>query len=189
MASKKKHPHRKPLLGLTPKSVIEEMTREANVKKLRNVRGESEVEEGTVLQEARSPGSGEAREGRLSPAAGSADAGRGGGGESPTVSDAAGGASSEAFSAQLSRVLKRLLGEKAPAIEGVFGNVTNAEALAAVIQAAALSGKQWACEFWRDMAEGKPVRAAQQDNSEMEVEDQLDRVSLAALNRMAEKKD
>ncbi len=186
-AKKKNHPHRKPLVGLTPRSVIEDMAREAN-EKLRNVRNRTSVEEGSVLQEARSPATGEAGERGVSPAIGGANSGRGSGGEPATVSDTAGSAGGEAFSAQLSRVLKRLLGEKAPAIEGVFGNVTNAEALAAVIQKAALDGKQWACEFWRDMSEGKPVRGAQIDTSELEVESQLDRVSLAALNRMAEKK-
>lgn len=181
--AKKKHPHRRPLLGLTPASVVAEMARSAHGK-LRGVRGETPVEERAVLPASRESGAGEAGAVRI-PGADS-------GGEA--VSDASRSSGGDAFSAQLSRVLKRLLGERAPAIDGIRqsalgGWPTNAEALAAVIQGAALEGKQWACEFWRDMAEGKPVRAAQQDNSELEVENQLDRVSLAALNRLSEKKD
>jgi predicted HAD superfamily phosphohydrolase len=85
-----------------------------------------------------------------------------------------------------------MLGEVPPRelmdLEGVAHAGTNAEALAAVVMAEALKGKQWAIECVRDQTEGKPVRAAQVNNSGEEVEEMLDRVSAMRLNTLAGKK-
>lgn len=85
-----------------------------------------------------------------------------------------------------------MLGEVPPPellnTEDVGRVATNAEALAAVILAAALKEKQWAVEMVRDQTEGKPVRAAQIDNSDHETEVMLDRVSQAQLNQIAKGK-
>jgi hypothetical protein len=82
-----------------------------------------------------------------------------------------------------------MLGEKPPAelldVDGVGRAATNAEMLGAVVMREAHAGKQWAIELIRDQTEGKPVRAAQVNNSDGEVEDMLDRVSQARLNDIA----
>lgn len=84
-----------------------------------------------------------------------------------------------------------MLGEAPPAAlmdDPAIGRAaTNAELIGAVVMREAHAGKQWAIEMVRDQTEGKPVRAAQVNNSEGEIEDQLDRVSAAALNRLAKK--
>ena len=173
----------KKIPGLTPDSIVREMKEAANGKRVRSLRSRDK-EERPVLPEARetapdSPGAG-----------GIFGATEGTGSGRPPVPDAAGDSGSEAtFRAQLSRVLKRMLGESPPpALMRDLGltTATNAELLAAVVQREAFAGKQWACEFWRDMAEGKPVRAAQQNNSEMEIEANLDRISMASLNKLTE---
>lgn len=172
------HKRRKPIPGLTPAALIEEMKKVANGKSVRNVRS-SHREEEPVLPGTREEGTGEARRTRIF----GESEGTGGGGAA--VSDAS--ASESSLKTQLSRVLKRMLTEIATSEDGDGGVVTNAERLAAVVQREAFAGKQWACEFIRDMAEGKPVRAAQLNNTDVEIESQLDRVSIAALNRLTKK--
>lgn len=85
-----------------------------------------------------------------------------------------------------------MLGEAPPAAlaaaDGVGRAANNAELLAAIIMREAHGGRQWAVEMIRDQTEGKPIRAAQVNNSEQEIEDQLDRVSADALNRLAKGK-
>lgn len=80
-----------------------------------------------------------------------------------------------------------MLGERVPLelmqAEGISEVASNAEMLAAVVMREAVKGKQWAVEMVRDQTEGKPVRAAQVNNGEGEVEDMLDRVSTNKLNQ------
>lgn len=177
---------RKPIVGLTPDILIKQMKEAAGAtrKNVRTLR-KSDSTEPAVLSDSRKSGAGSSGEGGIFGAI------EGAGDREPSISDAP-GITGDTFRSQLSKVLKNMLGQAPPqslvALEGLGRVATNAEALAAVIQKQALEGKQWACEFWRDMAEGKPVRAAQQNNSEVEIEDNLDRVSLANLNRLATSK-
>jgi len=170
--------------GLTPNSIIRQMQEAANGKSVRSVRGRDK-KDGPVLSETREAATDQAGAGGIfgSP--------EGSGSGSPPVPDASGDTGGEAsFRTQLSRVLKRLLGESPPpAMLQDLGltSATNAELLAAVIQREAFAGKQWACEMWRDMTEGKPVRAAQMNNSEMEIEANLDRLTKDKLNSYTEK--
>ena len=169
--------------GLTPESIVRQTKEAANGKRVRGVRSRNK-EERQVLPEARETGTDPAGAGGIFGTP------QGSGSPSPEVPDATGNPGGEAaFKSQLSRILKRMLGElPPPAMLKDLGltNATNAEVLAAVIQREAFAGKQWAIEIWRDQTEGKPVRAAQLNNSEQEIESNLDRVSVAALNRLTE---
>lgn len=182
----KTHKRRKPLEGLTPDAIIQEMKKAASVKRkinVRTMRGSPDRSDDKVLSETREGGTDPHGKGGIFGTAPRA------GDQGPAVSDPQ--RTSDLPATQLSRVLKRMLGETPPPalleVDGVGRVATNAEALAAVIQREAFAGRQWAVEMWRDQTEGKPVRAAQLNNNEQEVEDQLDRVSTAALNRLAEK--
>ena len=186
--SHSEHPRRKPIDGLTPADVIAQMTEEAaGGKKLRSVRRTAGKPERQVLPAARPAGAGETGAVRVPGADGGDDGQRADESVQPEVSDRGGETGT-----QLSRVLKRLLGETAPTeLMGAVGLsrvATNAEAVAAVVMREALAGKQWAVEMVRDQTEGKPVRAAQINSNEAEIEDQLDRVSTAALNQIAKRK-
>jgi hypothetical protein len=176
--------------GLTPQRLVNDMVEVARGKKVRKVRDSAAEQKKSVLSEVCSGGTEASGGGRLFKPADGDNAERNRSATEAEVSDGAG--TSDSFTAHLSRVLKRMLGEMPPQAllntSDIKTVTTNAEALAAVIQREAFAGKQWACEFWRDMTEGKPVRAAQVNNTDAEVEAELDRVSLAALNRLAEKK-
>lgn len=182
--TKSNHPKRRPIPGLTPDDLIKKMQEAASVprkgKALRKVRDTVGGQDGKVLPDAREGGSNpDGRVGIFGTAPGSGD-------QVATVSDAA--RTSESTGSQLTRVLKRILGEQPPAALLEHANMraaTNAEMLAAIIMREALGGRQWAVEMVRDQTEGKPVRAAQLNNNDAEIEDQLDRVSTAALNRLA----
>jgi hypothetical protein len=178
-------------LGLTPAKIIAKMTEAADGNKVRALRRKAAQQAKQVLPEARTASVGGPGIGGIFKSPPGDDAERPGSGKQEAVSDVEGNPNGENFKTQLSRVLKRMLGEAPPPAlireAELVGVTTNAEFLAAVIQREAFTGKQWACEYWRDMAEGKPVRAAQQNNSDQEVEESLDRLSLAALNRLAEK--
>lgn len=175
----KKHPRRKPIPGLTPDEVVRQMTEAASGKTVRKVR-EASPEKGPVLSSSREGGAGESGKGRVLAAPSGGDDQRSNEGGEKAVSD-------PGRETQLSRILKKMLGQRPPAelmdIEGVGEAATNAEMLAAVIVREALAGKQWAVEMVRDQTEGKPVRAAQMNNNESEIEDMLDRVSTNKLNQ------
>jgi hypothetical protein len=70
-------------------------------------------------------------------------------------------------------------------LDGIGRIATNAEALAAIIWREALAGRQWAVEMVRDQTEGKPVRAAQINSGESEIEEMLDAVGKTRLNKLA----
>lgn len=181
---RRNHPRRKPILGLTPEEVIKQMTEDARGEKVRKVR-KTRDEEGPVLSEAQSGRSEGSRESRVPTAAPGNDDQRADADREGEVPDARG----DKNQTQLGRVLKRMLGETPPTglldIEGIGKLSNNAEALAAVIMKAALEGKPWAVEMVRDQTEGKPVRAAQVNNSDGEVESMLDRISTSKLNQIA----
>jgi len=181
----KRHPRRKDIPGLTPADVVAQMTEVARGGRVRKVRGADKKPKDAVLSAVRQEGPDPAGEGGIPAAPDGNDAGRSAADKRQAVPDAAGVVTA------LSRILKRMLTEPAPAalmeIEGIGKVATNGEALAAVIQREALAGKQWAVELWRDQTEGKPVRGVQVNNTDEEVEDHLDQVSVAALNRIANK--
>ena len=181
--TKKKHPRREALVGLTPEDVIKSMTEDASHgRRVQKVRSEDKLEKGPVLQAVRTQDSETAGKGGLPGAVDHDDNQRPRSVVREKIPD-------DSKSSQISRVLKRLLGEAPPELVeyGVSGGSvpTNAEALAAVILKAALDGKQWAVELIRDGTEGKPIRAAQVNTSGAEVEEQLDRISTMRLNELA----
>jgi hypothetical protein len=187
----KNHRRRKALVGLTPDDIVKQMAKEAsNGPKMRKLQRDSKRQKGKVLSDSRKGSATEARGGGVFATPSGDDAERPHDGQPASVPNAPGNSSSDSGT-QLSRVLKRMLGEAPPSVllsvDGIGRVGTNAEALGAIIQREAFAGKQWAVEMWRDQTEGKPVRAAQVNNTDQEVEDQLDRVSTAALNRLTQK--
>lgn len=188
--SKSNYPRRKPIPGLTPPEVIEKMAREAKRgNKVRRVRDSVEGAKVPVLPEVWHEGSEHGVAGGKVGAPGNDDGQRAGDPELSAVSDNPRKAET---GSQLSRVLKRMLGETPPVelldTAGIGTVGTNAEALAAVVMRAALAGKQWAVEMIRDQSEGKPVRAAQINTHDEDIEDMLDRASTARLNEFAKGK-
>lgn len=181
----KTHKRRKPIPGLTPDALVKQMQQEAasapQRKEVRELRRSPVRPDREVLSDS--------REGVLDKAGSSGIFGTVGGDQPASVPDT--GGATQSPNSQLSRILKRMLGEAPPAAlmdDPAIGRAaTNAELIGAVVMREAHAGKQWAIEMVRDQTEGKPVRAAQVNNSEGEIEDQLDRVSAAALNRLAKK--
>lgn len=175
----KKHKRRQPIPGLTPDSLISTMRRAAKgAKAVRKVRRRSRRPHESFLPTTCETASSAVGETGLS--------GPGAGTQAEPLPDIARIGEN---GTQLSRVLRRMLGEMPPAallnVPGLGRNATNAEMLAAIIMREALDGRPWAVEMVRDQTEGKPTRAAQVDNREPEIEDALDRASTAALNRLA----
>jgi hypothetical protein len=187
--TKKNHPRRKKILGLTPASVLEDMMKEAkHGRKVRSVRSKDGKQKGSLLLDPRPANTPEIGTRRVSPTlAGNYSLGHTGG-----VNEKVPHRPRETGS-QLSVILKRMLGESPPPallteIQGVEEAGTNAEVLAAVIMSQAIAGKQWAVELVRDQTEGKPQRAAQEGNAPKETEDFLDRVGKNHLNEIAKRK-
>lgn len=178
------HKRRQPIPGLTPADVVQAMAEEARGNSVRKVRRQAAKQVPAVLSPAREGDAAKAGSERVSPAAPGDDAKRPGQPVESEVSDTAG--------TQLTKVLRRLLGQTPPRelmdVEGVGQVATNAEALGAVILREALAGRQWAVEMMRDQTEGKPVRAAQVNNADNETEKMLDRVGQAQLNALAKGK-
>jgi hypothetical protein len=186
------HPRRRDIPGLTPSDLIAAMEKEAkHGKPLRKMRDKISLKKRSVLPDPRPPASSTPRSGGV-PSAAEGD-------------DVVGGASTQREAvphnqrseagpgSQLSKVLKRMLGERVPvellSIQGVTQLMTNAEALASIVMAQALAGKQWAVEMIRDQSEGKPVRAAQENNhAASETETFLDRIGVARLNELTKGK-
>lgn len=187
--SSHRHARRKPILGLTPAGIIEQMAKEAkDGKKVRSVRGSDAKSKRSLLPVSRKATPPAIGGQRVPSAASGSDPVR----AVSSVNEAVPDSLRPKAGSQLSVILKRMLGENAPpallGLEGVEKIVTNAELLAAVVMGQAVAGKQWAVEMVRDQTEGKPQRAAQEGNAQNETEGFLDRVGQSRLNDIAKGK-